>query len=400
MNQDLQKLCSIAKKNSRLIIGLMSGTSFDGLDIALCEVSGNGRNTTISLLNFETIPYDSFYKTELKTIFSKRNVDLEKVCLLNEWIGITHAGMINNCLNKWGYESEKIDLVASHGQTIYHAPARYHKNKIFGNGTLQIGDGDHIAVNTGIICISDFRQKQIAAGGEGAPLAAYGDFLLFANKINDTILLNIGGIANFTFLPAGAKFNDILCSDTGPGNTLMDAFIQTNFEGKYFDQDSFLALQGTLNEPLLKELKNNNFFTLPFPKTTGPELFNLQYLQTALHKSLCNNLSVYDILATLNKFTADTIAMAIENISTKTTSCELYVSGGGMHNPLLIQNLKQQIPSIIIRTTVEKNINPDAKEAMLFALLANECIAGNAADFGEASAACPAIAMGKISFPR
>lgn len=399
MNQDLEKLYLIAKKDTRLIIGLMSGTSLDGLDIALCEVSGNGPDTRISLLHFDTICYDSLYKTELRAVFSKRNVDLEKVCLLNEWIGITHAGMINNCLKKWGYESEKIDLVASHGQTIYHAPARFHKNDKFGNGTLQIGDGDHIAVKTGIICISDFRQKQIAAGGEGAPLAAYGDFLLFADKSNDRILLNIGGIANITFLPAGAKFNKVLCSDTGPGNTLMDAFIQTNFEGKHFDQDALLAVQGTINESLLKELKNDDFFNLPFPKTTGPELFNLNYFQAALQKSDCNSLSVYDILATLNKFTADTIAMAIKNLSFETASCELYVSGGGMHNPLLIQNLQEQLPSVIIKTTTEKNIDPDAKEAMLFALLANECIAGNAADFGEASAACPAIAMGKISFP-
>lgn len=399
MNQDLEKLYLIAKKNTRLIIGLMSGTSLDGLDVALCKISGNGPNTKISLLNFETISYDTFYKTELKTIFSKRNVDLEKVCLLNEWIGITHATMINNCLKKWGYDSENIDLVASHGQTIYHAPARYHKNESFGNGTLQIGDGDHIAVNTGIICLSDFRQKQVAAGGEGAPLAAYGDFLLFADKSNDRILLNIGGIANITFLPAGAKFNSVLCSDSGPGNTLMDAFIQQNFEGKHFDQDALLALQGTINEDLLKELKNDDFFKLPFPKTTGPELFNLNYLQAALQNSDCNSLSAYDILATLNKFTADTIAMAIKNLGLHTSSCELFLSGGGMHNPLLVENLKNKLRLVIIKTTAEKNIDPDAKEAMLFALLANECIAGNAADFGEASAACPAIAMGKISFP-
>lgn len=377
----------------------MSGTSLDGLDVALCKVYGNGPDTTISLLNFETICYDAFYKTELKAIFSKRSVDLEKVCLLNEWIGITHATMINDCLKKWGFNSEDIDLIASHGQTIYHAPARFHKNDLFGNGTLQIGDGDHIAVKTGIICISDFRQKQIAAGGEGAPLAAYGDFLLFADKIKDIILLNIGGIANITFLPAGAKFKEIICTDTGPGNTLMDAFIQENFEGNHFDRDALLANQGTINEGLLEELKNNDFFKLSFPKTTGPELFNLHYLQSALQKCNCNSLSVYDILATLNKFTADTISIAIKNLLPQLPSCELYVSGGGMHNPLLLKNLTDLLPSIMIKSTADKNINPDAKEAILFALLGNECIAGNADDFGEAGSAYPATAMGKISFP-
>jgi anhydro-N-acetylmuramic acid kinase len=207
----------------------MSGTSLDGLDIALCEIKGNGIDTKLSLLKFDHINYEDDYKEEVRKIFSKKTIELEELCLLNEWIGIKHAAIVNACLQKWNVPNENVDLIASHGQTIYHAPKNLHHRQKFGNGTLQIGDADHIAVHTGIITISDFRQKHIAAGGEGAPLAAYGDFILYSEKDRDVMLLNIGGIANFTYLPAGAGFDKIICSDIGPGNTIMDAYARQNF---------------------------------------------------------------------------------------------------------------------------------------------------------------------------
>ncbi|MEO8770032.1 MAG: anhydro-N-acetylmuramic acid kinase [Ferruginibacter sp.] len=399
MNEGLEKLYAIGKKKSRIIVGLMSGTSLDGLDVALCEIKENGVNTKLSLLQFETVNYDVDFKEEVKSIFSKQNISLEKLCLLNEWIGIKHAAIVNSCLQKWNVPKENIDLIASHGQTIYHAPMHLHQNKKFGNATLQIGDGDHIAVNTGIITISDFRQKQIAAGGEGAPLAAYGDFILFSEKNNDIILLNIGGISNFTFLPAGSSFNKIICSDIGPGNTMMDAWMQKNFPGKYFDEDASIAKQGDVHEGLLNALKENEFFNLPSPKTTGPELFNLSYLENAIQKSNTTTLAVPDIMATLNQFTATAICEAILKLNVN-DNCKIFVSGGGMHNPLLIANMKNIIPGISIHSTNEKNINPDAKEAILFAILANETVAGNGDDFGILNQHFPGVSMGKISFPK
>src|SRR6187549_1155388 len=199
MNPNIEKLYKIASKPERLIIGLMSGTSFDGLDVALCKIKGSGPETHVELVQFETSSYKNDFKEELKTIFSRRDADLEKVCLLNEWVAIQHAKIINDCLQKWGYSKNDIDLIASHGQTIYHAPKFLHGKEKFPNATLQIGDGDHIAVNTGIITISDFRQKHIAAGGEGAPLAVYADYLMYAESTSDVAALNIGGISNFTF---------------------------------------------------------------------------------------------------------------------------------------------------------------------------------------------------------
>jgi anhydro-N-acetylmuramic acid kinase len=397
MNSNIQKLYSIANKQKRLIIGLMSGTSLDGLDIALCRVEENGLDTKMELLHFETIPYTADFKTEIRTVFSKKQIDLEKLCLLNPWIALQHTIMINNCLQKWNIKNEEVDLIASHGQTIYHAPQRLHQHKDFGNATLQIGDGDHLAVATGIITISDFRQKNIAAGGEGAPLAAYGDYLLFSRKDEDRILLNIGGIANFTFLPG--KIENILCTDVGPGNTLMDAFIQEQFPGESYDKDAAIAKSGVINEHLLRALKDDDFFKQDFPKTTGPELFNLQYLQKAKQKSKTEVLSATDTMATLNRFSADMIAAAITTCLKNNAAIKIFCSGGGSHNPLLMQHLQQQLPNCIFLSTAETGMDPDAKEAVLFALLANECVSGNNLTFKKALPGIPAVAMGKISFP-
>src|SRR6187401_2229326 len=297
MNPNIEKLYSIASKPERLIIGLMSGTSFDGLDVALCKIQGSGSGTEVELVQFETSSYENDFKEELKTIFSRRDADLEKVCLLNEWVAIQHANIINDCLQKWGYSKNDIDLIASHGQTIYHAPKFLHGNQKFPNATLQIGDGDHIAVETGIITISDFRQKHIAAGGEGAPLALYGDYYLFSKHGENRVLLNMGDISNFTYLPGSLNVTEVMVTDTGPGNTLLDAFARQLFK-KDFDEDASLASLGKVNDGLLRALKENSFFTAPFPKTTGPELFNKSYVETAQQLSSTTDLLPYDIMAT------------------------------------------------------------------------------------------------------
>ena len=377
----------------------MSGTSFDGLDVALCKIKGSGSETDVELVKFETSSYQDDFKEELKTIFSRRDADLEKVCLLNEWVAIQHATIINNCLQKWGFTKNDIDLIASHGQTIYHAPKFLHGREKFPNATLQIGDGDHIAVNTGIITISDFRQKHIAAGGEGAPLAVYGDYFLFSKKGENRIMLNIGGIANFTFLPGDLDGAKIFCTDVGPGNTMMDAFVQKHFPGKYFDEGSGIAKKGKVNADLLKELKTHAFFAGDFPKTIGPELFNLSYLQNAIKKTVITSVTNEDIMATLNRFSADTTADAIKKCIEKNESYSIYVSGGGMHNPLLMENIKTQLPGMKFYTTDDLHINPDAKEAVLFALLANECVCGEKINIGKGRNKIPSVTMGKISFP-
>lgn len=399
MNKQIQRLYDIAGKENRLIIGLMSGTSFDGLDLALCRISGDGSNTRLELLEFDTIAYEASFKEKLKSIFSRKDADLEMVCILNAWVAKQHAAIINSCIAKWNYTKEQIDIIASHGQTIYHAPQLLHGYAGFPNATLQIGDGDHIAVDTGIITISDFRQKHVAGGGEGAPLAVYGDYLIFSKAGENRIMLNIGGIANFTFLPADKDAAKVFSTDVGPGNTLMDAWIQKNSPGKYFDENAAMARKGTIHEELLSALKNHSFFAAAFPKTIGPELFNLSYIQSAQEVSGTTGLSAEDVMATLNCLSADMIVKSIKTCFPSGEEFVVYCSGGGMHNPLLMEHIQDQLPGITFHSTEDLAVNPDAKEAVLFALLANECVAGGQLTFGDGRKGIPNVSMGKISFP-
>jgi anhydro-N-acetylmuramic acid kinase len=303
--------------------------------------------------------------------------------------------MVLACLAKWNIAAENIDLLASHGQSIYHAPRILHGQEKFGNATLQIGDGDRLAVLTGIITVSDFRQKHIAAGGEGAPLAVYGDYFMFSKSGEDRIMLNIGGIANFTFLPGNLDAGAVFSTDTGPGNTLMDAYMRTHF-GKAYDAHAAVARSGTLDKALLEALLDHDFFEKGFPKTTGPELFNLAYLDQTIQKAEITDIAHEDVMTTLNHFTAVTIAEAIEKATTSNSRFAIYASGGGMHNPLLMAHLRALLPQHHFETTGSLGINPDAKEAVLFAVLANECVAGTTV-IGKGK--IPGVSMGKISFP-
>ncbi|MEY4052165.1 MAG: hypothetical protein RIR64_1150 [Bacteroidota bacterium] len=398
MHPCIQKLYEIAQKPSRKILGLMSGTSLDGLDIALCEMKGSGKNTSFSLLKFTTVPYSDSMKQEILSIFSKQMVSLEKLTLLNPWIAIENAKMINNTLADWGIVASSIDLIASHGQTVYHAPKSLHPLDSFGPATLQIGDGDHLAVHTGIITISDFRQKHIAAGGEGAPLAVYGDYLIATDTKENRLLLNIGGIANFTYLPANGAFEQVFSTDTGPGNTLMDSFMRAHYN-KAFDKDGEIAKNGVINNELLKAMKQDSFFELGFPKTIGPELFNLTFIEKAQLVSNNTTISPEDIMATLNRLTAETIVDAINKLVPSKDTYTIYASGGGIHNLHVIEHIKSLLPNISIESSEHIGIQPDAKEAILFAVLANEAVAGSPMLAGGYATKIP-VSMGKISLPQ
>ncbi|HEX9956580.1 MAG TPA: anhydro-N-acetylmuramic acid kinase, partial [Fibrella sp.] len=223
MNPQLERLYKLAEKPERRIVGLMSGTSLDGLDVALCRVSGSGPQTQVVVEAFTTVSYDESFKESIRAVFAQKQVDFELLTLLNESIGRQHGQWVADCLRGWNVPAEAVDLVASHGQTVYHAPQKQHQRPGYPNATLQIGDGDHIAAETGIITLSDFRQRHIAHGGEGAPLAVYGDYFVFSQQGENRILLNMGGIANFTYLPGSLDASVVFTTDTGPGNTILDA---------------------------------------------------------------------------------------------------------------------------------------------------------------------------------
>jgi anhydro-N-acetylmuramic acid kinase len=375
----------------------MSGTSLDGLDVALCKISDAGRSTKVDVLNFQTVPYSSESKDRILAVFAKKMIDFQVLCELNAALALLHGDLVLKCLKAWKVPPEKVDLIASHGQTVFHSPRSLTPHAKI-NSTLQIGDGDHLAVKTGIITISDFRQKQVARGGEGAPLAVYGDYLLFSEKGEDRIMLNMGGIGNFTYLPATTDVSKVFVTDTGPANTLIDQVVRYYRKDISFDQDAALALKGKYNSTLLEALMKHSFFQLPFPKTCGPELFNIDYVLHAQRASSTSDLSLEDLLATLTRFSAETIAVAIKKVIKNKKSFRLFLSGGGAHNPLMMLWMNELLPSVKFHKLDDLGISGDAKEAVLFAVLANEAVAGGSLSFGKRSQVL-AVSMGKISFP-
>lgn len=402
MNTHLNRLYHIGGQPSRRIIGLMSGTSLDGLDVALCRLEGHGAGTKLTLEQFRTVPYDEDTKQRIREVFARDTVRLEFLTLLNPWLARLHARAVLTCLAEWQVAPAEVDLIASHGQTIYHAPHHQHQRPDFDlNATLQIGDGDHLAVETGIITLSDFRQKHVAAGGEGAPLAAYGDFLLLSSPDEERLLLNLGGIANFTYLPrAGGDATTAFSTDTGPGNTLLDATVRAHRPDLAYDEDGRLALAGRPHAGLLAELLAHSFFAAPLPKTTGPELFAPAYLTSAQQRSATENLALEDLLATLAEFSAVGVARAVQlAFAGRVAPAAMYASGGGAHNPALLQALARHLPGTRFARTDELGVPGDAKEAILFAVLANEAVAGTPVAIGAGRQRVPAVSMGKVSFP-
>jgi len=401
MNLHLAHLYQIAQQPSRRIVGLMSGTSLDGLDVALCRLEGYGLETKLTLEHFATVPYLEDVRHRIRQVFAGGQVSLEYLTLLNPWLGLLHADMVLQCLRDWHIKPAAVDLLASHGQTVYHAPQHQHQRPDFQlNATLQLGDGDHLAVRTGIITLSDFRQKHVAAGGEGAPLAAYGDYLLLSSPHEERLLLNLGGIANFTYLPRRCHDTSTAFStDTGPGNTLLDATVRTSFPSLAYDEDGQLAAAGQVHQELLRALLDHPFFSASLPKTTGPELFSTAYMRQAQVQSGTSNLAPKDLLATLTELSAASVAQAVIQAFGTRPALPVYVSGGGSHNPTLGAALRRYLPDCRFATTEALGVLPDAKEAILFALLANEAVAGQPLALGAGRQRVPAVTMGKISLP-
>ena len=389
MNPNIKALSRIASSHERTIIGLMSGTSLDGLDIAICKILGSGKSTKVNVTHHTTIPYAPEFKTAIAQIFSVNAVNLEQVTILHAHIARVHASMVLSALTSWNIQDSSIDLIASHGQTIYHAPKFMHPQSAYGNATLQIGDGDIISTATGIITLSDFRQKHIAAGGEGAPLALYGDTILFASETENRILLNMGGIANFTYLPAGQTTN-IISTDVGPANTLIDGYVKANYDGLSYDANGEIASSGIINEAFVNASLAHPFFNASFPKTIGPELFNQAFIAAACKTADIVTMPHEDMVASLSYITARVITDGIHKVVGDTSKdLVIYASGGGIHNAYIMQQLQNMCPNALFKNIETLDVHPDAKEAVLFAILANEAVAGS-----------PTLSMGKISFPQ
>ncbi len=392
----------LLKKQKKHIIGLMSGTSVDGIDAAVVEITGHGLETTVNLIAFETFPFPPGVPQRILALCQPDTSRVDDICEMNFYIGHLFAEAAKHTLEKNGIHAGDIDLIGSHGQTIHHLPLFTEpQGKIKIPSTLQIGEPAVIAHETGIPTIADFRVADMAAGGQGAPLVSYPDYLLFHSSVKTVGLLNIGGIANLTLLRANGAFDSVSAADTGPGNMCIDAVVNEMTDGRErYDKAGHRAARGTPYRPLIDEWLQHPFFQLTPPKTTGREMFGYTFAMECLSACRQHNLADNDVIATLTELTVQTVALYISQFATEQNPVDiLYVSGGGVHNQTIMRRLNE----VLVNTTVEpvdnSGISADAKEAIAFAILANESLHGQAGNLPSATGASVRKILGKFVCP-
>lgn len=394
----IENLIRLREKDSRNVIGLMSGTSFDGIDACLVKITGNGLSTEIEIMEFETYPYKEEIRELIFDASKEQTGRVDKICQLNFTLGKLFADAAGQIAGKSSIPISDIDIIGSHGQTIYHISSLKEKADKDDRSTLQIAESSVIAQETRVTTVADFRTRDIAAGGEGAPLVPYADFILFGRDGIDRAVQNIGGIANVTFLPAGCSINEIIAFDNGPGNMIIDCLAEIITEGRLkYDKDGELASKGKLNQGLLERLRSHPYLSIPPPKSTGREDFGIQFSSDLYEEFVRDNVDVLDAITTVTAFTARSISDSYRKyIQPSCKISEVIMSGGGVHNPVLFQFLKEYLKNINIRNVEEFGIPSDAKEALAFAILANETICGNPGNVPSATGARERVVLGKI----
>ncbi len=388
-----------------LVVGLMSGTSMDGITAALAEIrdrgpagSGSREEVHVRLVAFETVPFSKELRQRLMALVGSGTVG--ELCSLNFYLGELFAKAALRVIERAGLSPDDVDLIGSHGQTVCHLPRGLEALGEFSrSSTLQIGEIDVIAERTGITTVGDFRPKDMAAGGEGAPLIPYLDWQLFRSGERHRVLLNLGGIANITYLPAGASLGDVQAFDVGPGNMLIDGAVRALTRRELlYDPEGQLAAQGRVCEGLMQTLLRHPFIRQAPPKTTGREDFGERFLAQVLDEARKRELSLHDILATVTAFTAEAVAINCQTFLGPID--ELIVSGGGAHNRTLLRLLSEKLPNVLITTTDAYGIPVEAKEALGFALLAYQALHRRPNNVPRATGAKHPVIMGKISWGR
>ncbi len=423
----------IAKLGSKVklrVAGLMSGTSVDGVGVAIVDI----HDRQVRVLAFATFPYSSALRKEVLNLCRPETAHLDQICHYNHVLGEVFADAVIQLCQRSGIPLDSLDLIGSHGQTIYHdpvcsdaarrsspCPRRHTTSRRLIGSTLQIGEPCRIAQRTGITTVADFRPRDMAAGGEGAPLVPYADCVLFRDERLCRTVQNIGGIANLTYLPPRrscvparrpsgergrsphkehqgkhAAENNVLAFDTGPGNMVIDGMMRLITKGqRQYDRNGATAAKGEVHEGLLQEMLLHPFFRRRPPKSTGREQFGQQYCEWLYDKARRERLLPEDMAATATAFTASSIALAYRKFLPRLPD-EMILCGGGAHNTTLVRMLQQQLIGVRIRLTDEFGISVDAKEAVSFALLAYATIRGLANNVPAATGAREPVVMGKI----
>lgn len=395
----VERLIEIVRRKSRVVVGLMAGTSVDAIDAVLVRITGHAPAATIELLRFGSYPFPEEIRTRINTLFDKDKARIEEICHLDFVMGELFAAAVNRVIAEAGMTNEAVDLVACAGQTIWHRPrptveestasVDWVGGAISTRSTLALGEGAVIAERTGITTISDLRLRDIAAGGHGAPIVSYFDWAQLRDAKLGRAMQNIGGIANVTYVPAAASLDDVLAFDTGPGNMIIDALVYLTTSGREsYDRDGAHAHRGTVREDILDWLMSDPYFQLKPPKTTGRERFGRQFARRVAEKY--PHVSGDDLIATATAFTAESIAHSYRTFLPGHVD-EMIVAGGGAKNPAILGMLRDRLP----RCTVRVYEHLQEKEAMAMALIANDSIAGMATNVPSATGGRPAI-LGNI----
>lgn len=383
----------LVAKEEKIVIGLMSGTSLDGVDAAIVRIEGYGTKTKVEMLGFSIVPYDESLRERILAVCNPDTSRVDEICELNVRLAEKFADAALLAAKEANIDWETVDLISSHGQTIYHSPEK--------QATLQIGELAVIAERTGKAVVGDFRPHDMAVGGQGAPLVPYVDYLLFRDKERGRVLLNIGGIANISIVPAMANPEDIYAYDTGPGNMIIDSFIQFGTDGqKKYDESGNYAAQGKVSEQWLQSLLQHPYYSAPTPKSTGREMFGEQYARILWQDAQERGVSFVDRVATVTALTAYTIANQILKEAHQGVQIDdLIIAGGGQHNKMLLEHLQQLLPGILLQNPEAFGMSSDAKEAIAFAILGNDSIHRVPNQLPSATGAKKPVVMGKVVLP-
>lgn len=401
------RLHAYQDKQEHLLVGIMSGTSLDGIDTALVQImtDDKGEISTVNLKAFEYTPYSEELRKRLLNLCSIETAQLDELVETNFGLAEWYAFAVNKLLTSSGTAPGEIDAICCHGQTVWHAPKPSAfpgpEGVVKVKSTLQIGSGPVLAERTGIPVIADFRSRDMAAGGEGAPLVPYVDRALFQSQTKGRVLQNIGGIGNATILPPKDSDQEVFAFDTGPGNMVIDTlvYLQTNGTQKY-DYNGDIAATGIINVDLLNLFLQDNYYQLSPPKSTGREVYGLAFANRFLAEGKNRNLSFPDILATATALTAKSITQSYQQFIFPTIDiAEVILSGGGTHNKTLISMIKQGLPAAVsVKTTAEFGVPDDAKEALAFAILGHETLMGRPSNLPSVTGASRPVVLGNLSF--
>jgi anhydro-N-acetylmuramic acid kinase len=390
-------LNSLYKKRTKLVVGLMSGTSADSIDAVLVSVTGSGIGTKFKQIEFISVSYPKGYSEYLLSNSLPGFGSVDTISTLNILAAEFFADAVKKLAHKARVPLSSIDLIGSHGQTVHHMPE---VRKVFGKktrSTLQIGDPATIAKLTGIVTVGDFRTGDMALGGEGAPLVPYFDYIAFRSKTKNRILLNIGGIANITWLKKNCSLADVAAFDTGPGNMIVDALMKRLYHTQ-FDKGGRIALRGEILLDIIVDLLRHPYFKRRPPKSTGRELFGKIYVENILRN--CSGARHEDVVATLTEFTPLTVFQQFTRfVGPSSKVDELIVSGGGSHNVAMMDALQRYFAPASVLMSRDAGVSADAKEAICFALLANETISGNPSNVPRVTGASRPAILGKICLP-